>query len=155
MNEIEGHTTVKFQTATELDHDEILEVWEASVRETHDFVDPADILAFRPLVRQMLSEVDVVLTRDDEGRISAFAGVSGDKIEMLFAHPRYIGKGIGKRLFWHAVCELHAKKLDVNENNEKAVNFYLRQGCKVIDRSPLDASGRPYPILHLECLHTE
>lgn len=155
MSTMPGHSSGKFYSATPDDYDEITMVWEESVRATHDFVSPDDVDVFRPIVRnEMLPKCDVVYMRDDSGRISGFAGVVGDKIEMLFVAPKYLGKGVGKRLFWHAVCEMNATKLDVNESNEKAVNFYMRQGCKVIGRSPLDAAGKPYPILHLEWMHS-
>ena len=152
---IAGHSSSKIYTAGPEDYDTIVDVWEQSVRATHDFVTPDDIDRFKPLIRnEMLPNTNVVYMKDDEGRISGFAGVVGDKIEMLFVSPRYFGKGIGKKLFWHAVCEMHAYKLDVNESNVSAVNFYMRQGCKVIGRSPLDGMGKPYPILHLEWAHT-
>ena len=150
-NSIEGHASLAIHPAREEDYDEITRVWEESVRATHSFVSPEDIERLRPLVREeLLPKADVVYTRDDEGRISAFAGVVGDKIEMIFASPRYFDKGLGKLLFWHAVCEMGGTRLDVNEGNEKAVNFYMRQGCKVVGRSPVDGQGNPYPILHLE-----
>ena len=153
---IEGHSSMTIHSAREEDYDEITQVWEDSVRATHDFVSQEDIEQFRPLVRnELLPQAEVVYTRDAEGRISGFAGVVGDKIEMIFIAPRHFGKKLGKLLFWHAVCEMGATRLDVNESNEKAVNFYLRQGCTVIGRSPLDSMGKPYPILHLEWKKSE
>lgn len=151
MPNLKGHSSVRFLAADENDYDALTGVWEASVRATHDFVSPSDIDMYRKSVREeALPHTDVVYLRDDTGAISGFVGVVGDKIEMLFVSPAYRGHGIGKRLFWHAVCELHATKLDVNEQNVDAVNFYMRQGCKVTGRSPLDGMGRPYPLLHLE-----
>ena len=40
-------------------------------------------------------------------------------------------------------------KVDVNEQNPQALGFYQHYGFEVIDRSPLDGSGKPYPILHM------
>lgn len=156
LETLEGHSSTRFYSATPDDHEELVRLWEGSVRATHDFVSSNDVSVFRDIViNEMLPKIDVAYMRDDEGDISGFAGVIGDKIEMLFVAPKYIGKGIGKRLFWHAVCEMNATKLDVNESNVKAVNFYMRQGCKVVGRSPLDSTGKPYPILHLEWTHTQ
>ncbi len=148
---ITGHSSTKIHTAGPENYDAIVDVWEQSVRATHDFVTPEDIDRLKPIIRdKMLPDANVVYMKDDEDRISGFAGIVGDKIEMLFVSPAYFGKGIGKRLFWHAVCEMHADRLDVNESNVAAVNFYMRQGCKVIGRSPVDGMGNPYPILHLQ-----
>jgi putative acetyltransferase len=140
-----------FYRACEGDYDEIVKVWEDSVRATHSFVAPEDIILFRSLVRDGLPNMTVDFARDGEGRISGFVGVAGDKMEMLFAAPKFIGVGIGKSLFLHAVHEMGARKVDVNEDNEHAVSFYMRQGCKMTGRSPLDSTGKPYPVLHLEC----
>ena len=152
MQSIDGHSSAKFYTATENDYDELTALWEASVTETHNFLTPADIASIKRDVRdKYLPAANVVYMRDDAGAISGFAGIVGDKIEMLFVLPKYMGRSIGKRLFMHALFEMKACRLDVNEQNEGAVGFYLRQGCKVAGRSAVDAMGRPFPILHLEC----
>lgn len=146
----------KFYTATEADYGELTELWEASARETHGFVASGDIEAIKRDFRERrLSGATVVYTRDGDGAIAGFVGVAGDKIEMMFVLPKYIGMSIGKRLFMHAVFELRARRLDVNEQNESAVGFYLRQGCRVVGRSAVDADGRPYPVLHMECLYAD
>ncbi len=89
-------------------------------------------------------------TRDENGRITGFLGTSEDKIEMLFLHPRSRGKGIGKALLQYAVNHLHARKVDVNEQNSQAVGFYQHAGFAIVNRSEKDSLGKPYPILHME-----
>ena len=42
-----------------------------------------------------------------------------------------------------------ALAVDVNEQNWPARSFYEALGFVVIGRSPLDDTGRPYPILHM------
>lgn len=69
---------------------------------------------------------------------------------MLFMHPDYRGKGIGKVLLTYAVEALGLRKVDVNEQNEGAVGFYRHYGFEVVGRSELDGTGKPYPILHME-----
>ncbi|MGS2739582.1 GNAT family N-acetyltransferase [Sinomicrobium sp. M5D2P17] len=134
----------------EQDFDEIVEVWEASVRATHDFVKEEDITFFRPLIRDTyLKMMDVKCIRNEEQDIVAFLGVSGPNIEMLFIHPEARGKGLGKRLLQYAVAEMHTDKVDVNEDNVQAVGFYKHMGFKTVDRSALDSTGKPYPIVHM------
>ena len=69
---------------------------------------------------------------------------------MLFIHPEYRGKGIGKTLLDYSIDKLKVTKVDVNEQNEQAVGFYKYCGFEVIKRSELDSSGKPYPTLHME-----
>jgi putative acetyltransferase len=128
----------------------LLEVWEAGVRATHHFLSESDIDFFRPLVRQGLRELPHLLcVRDAAGSPVAFVGVGGDKLEALFVHPAWHRMGVGRRLARYAVVELGATTVDVNEQNEPAVAFYRRLGYVVEGRSPLDGTGRPFPLLHM------
>ena len=130
---------------------DIVEVWEASVRATHSFVTEEDIRHFKPLIlNDYLKMVDLRFVKNEANRIIGFLGVAGDNIEMLFLHPDFIGQGIGKMLVEFAITKLGTTRVDVNEQNPKAVRFYEKAGFKVIGRSEFDPTGRPYPILHME-----
>lgn len=133
------------------DYPEITNVWEASVRATHHFLPESDIQYFKPLVQnEFLQMVDLYCTRNDADQITGFLGVAHGKVEMLFIHPDQRGKGLGKQLLQFAVSQLNATQLDVNEQNEQAVQFYRHMGFRQVARSEVDAMGKPYPILHLE-----
>ncbi len=128
----------------------LAELWEASVRATHDFLPEATIAALRPLVRDhYLAAVTLRIYQDAQGDILGFVGVAEGKVEMLFIDPRTRGRGIGKRLLRHAIDVLGATTVDVNEQNPQAVGFYLHEGFVVQGRSPLDGQGQPHPLLHL------
>ena len=134
------------------DHPALAELWEASVRATHHFVAESDIRSFKPLVRDVyLGAVTLTCAFDggDDGRPLGFSGVADGKIEMLFVAPPAFGRGIGTRLLRHAVETFGACEVDVNEQNARAVEFYLRRGFAVVGRSEVDGTGRPYPLLHL------
>ncbi|WP_338864703.1 GNAT family N-acetyltransferase [Myxococcus stipitatus] len=131
------------------DRQRLVEVWEAAVRATHHFLSEEDIAFFKPLVRDTyLDSVRLTCLRDPEGRISGFIGIADDKVEMLFVDPAQHGQGIGRALLEDAVAR-GARAVDVNEQNPRAVGFYLRMGFVQQGRSELDASGKPFPILHL------
>jgi putative acetyltransferase len=132
------------------DFPRVVEVWEASVRATHDFVSDRDIEIFRPLVAEAIrGEIELRCLRDEEGRVIGFVGVAGHRIEMLFVDPPWFGRGIGGRLLEHAVSDLGASAVDVNEQNPRALGFYRRRGFEVAGRSERDGLGKPYPLLHL------
>ena len=88
--------------------------------------------------------------RDDNQEIMGFMGVSEDNIEMLFIHPDHFKKGLGKAFIQHATQDLNIRKVEVNEQNPGAVDFYKRLGFKVVKRTDTDHLGKPYPILYLE-----
>lgn len=133
------------------DFPRVMEVWEASVRATHHFVSEADIQFFKPLVRDALPQIrQLACVRDEDGRVAGFVAAIKHKVEMLFIHPSARGQGAGRQLLDYAVSMFEARTLDVNEQNEQAVGFYLHSGFEVVGRSELDGTGKPYPLLHLQ-----
>lgn len=133
------------------DYDALTGVWMASVRATHDFLADEDIEFYRrKLPQEYMPAVELYAIRNDEGVWCAFVGLSDDAIEMLFVHPDCFGKGYGSRLLEFAIKEKGRHKVDVNEQNRRALDFYIRRGFTVVDRDETDGEGRPYPILHLE-----
>jgi putative acetyltransferase len=138
------------------DYPRVVDVWEASVRATHHFVSEADIQFFRPLVRDALPQIaECACVRDLAGQVAGFIAVAERKVEMLFMHPNWRGQGAGGRLLRYAVETFGATTLDVNEQNEQALGFYLRQGFEIVGRSELDGTGKPYPLLHLRLSGSE
>ncbi len=137
-------------TATIEDFPRIVVVWEASVRATHHFVSEADIHVFRPMVRDALPQIPaLVCVRDDGGCVAGFIAVADGSVEMLFIDPAARGQGAGRLLLQHAIAALGATRLDVNEQNERALGFYTHMGFAVVGRSALDGTGKPYPLLHM------
>lgn len=84
--------------------DELLAVWEKSVRSSHHFLKEEDIAYFRPLVRdRYFPAVSLFVIRNAGGRIAAFMGLSDDMLEMLFVLPQEQGHGYGRLLADYAV----------------------------------------------------
>ncbi|MFM5143674.1 acetyltransferase [Aeromonas veronii] len=141
---------MKIDTVTRADYPALIELWEASVRATHHFLQEAEILALKPLILEhYLDAVTLHCARTEEGRIAGFCGLCDGKIEMLFVAPGARGSGVGCLLVSHAITQGGATLVDVNEQNEQAVGFYLKMGFTVTGRSPLDGQGKPYPLLHM------
>lgn len=138
------------ETPSATDLPRLLEVWEAAIRATHDFLEEHDIQLLKPLlIGQYFPQVQLSCIRGEDGNISGFLGYAEGKVEMLFVDPLNHDTGVGRALLKHAVTHLGATQVDVNEQNPKALGFYLSQGFVVERRSPLDDGGRPFPILHL------
>lgn len=74
------------------------------------------------------------------------------ELEMLFVHPNYMGKGIGKQLLSH----VFTKALQLRANyitllsDPNAVPFYLSQGYHIVDKKESSIAGRFLPIMKLE-----
>jgi len=69
---------------------------------------------------------------------------------MLFLDPKYFGQGFGKMLMDFALSELAVDKVDVNEQNINAVNFYKKFGFGIVERTEKDDQGRDYPLLRMK-----
>src|SRR5947207_13934899 len=86
------------------DYDTLVELWERSVRATHDFLTEDDIGALRPLVREALSddalELWVLAERADVA--VGFMGLAEHDIAALFLEPAHRGQGWGRRRVTHA-----------------------------------------------------
>lgn len=80
--------------------------------------------------------------------------VSEGNLEMLFIAGDLRGKGYGRKMLEHAIQYLNATKVDVNEQNTQAVEFYKKFGFKVVNRTDKDSEGRDYPILKMEIYGT-
>lgn len=133
------------------EYDAILSLWEKSVRASHDFLSDEDIDFLKPVVRnQALPDLILKGIRNSEGEIIGFIGIAERSVEALFVSPTAFGKGIGKALMIYAERVHGTDKVDVNEQNQKALGFYRQLGYEITGRSPVDGQGRPFPVLHLE-----
>lgn len=127
----------------------LLDIWLRSVRATHGFLTEADIQELLPVVRDAaLPALEVwVLSLDD--RPIGFVGLDGPKLEALFLDPAHLRQGGGRLLVEHARRLKGPLTVDVNEQNPGALRFYESLGFRIVGRSELDGSGRPFPLLHL------
>jgi len=132
----------------------ILDIWEASVRASHDFLKDEDIVSFRMLVAQAAASVSTLLVAHAEGPVG-FMGLEARKIEMLFLHPSCFRRGIGTQMVQYALGRYGVDAVDCNEQNPGALAFYERMGFRVVSRSATDGSGHPFPLLSLLLPHQE
>ena len=145
--------------------DELVCLWQASVRATHHFLSERDILTLESEVRSALVQIPELYAFSERGKILGFIGLADGKAEMLFVSPDCFGRGIGSELLTFAgigtvlmnTILQEAKEsgarmvvLETQTCNENAIAFYRKHGFAVDGRSPLDDQGNPFPILHLK-----
>lgn len=130
------------------DYADVIRIWEASVRATHHFLNPEDITFYKSIIPEALPQVKLFIY-ENEGQAAGFMGISGNTLDMLFIDPDYRRKGIGSKLFQYAQSEFQISRVDVNEQNQQAVDFYLKTGFVQTGRRATDDFGKAYPILEL------
>lgn len=129
---------------------QLLAVWEKSVRETHLFLSDTEIENIKKYVPEALNEVaHLLIANDEEGHAAAFMGIENETLEMLFIAPEHRGKGLGKELLSLGIEKYGVKQLTVNEQNPQAIGFYEHLGFKVYKRKDNDEQGNPYPLLYM------
>ena len=130
------------------DHDTLIDIWLRSVKATHTFLTEQDIHILLPEVRNALARLELWVLCSSEGTVG-FLGLADSKVEALFLAPESFRLGGGRMLLDHARHLKGTLTVDVNEENVAAVRFYEACGFAVAGRSPLDSSGRPFPLLHM------
>lgn len=141
----------RISTVTQDEFEALTDIWEQSVRATHDFLSEDDIVMLRPKVlNNYLPLMALRAYRDEQRKILGFVGALNGKVEMLFIAPDSRGAGIGKALLKYAVDIMAAHELDVNEQNPQALGFYQHMGFQVVGRSAVDGLANPFPLLHMK-----
>ena len=145
MNIIE----IEDRTATLIQ--QLLEIWEASVKATHHFLSVDEIAMIKEYVPMAIQEIPHLIVAVNEQQIPiAFMGVAGQTLEMLFVFAKERGQGYGKALLEYGIKTYAVNKLTVNEQNPSAKGFYEHMGFTVYKRSDMDEQGNPYPLLYMK-----
>ncbi|WP_426809137.1 acetyltransferase [Pseudomonas sp. WOUb67] len=132
------------------DYPQLLDIWLRAVRATHHFLQPSDIDALLPQLRDVyFPAVELWVAVDTDDQPLGFIGFNEHHVEMLFVDPERHGQGIGRALLDFGRQSRSAMSVDVNEQNPQATGFYQHYGFVQTGRSPLDGEGRPFPLLHM------
>lgn len=155
---------MRIEKAKAADWPRLMEIWAAAVRATHHFLSEEDFNHFQEVIPRNTCPVsEVYLAAPESGPGAEAVGFislshpedkssptpSPSTVEMLFVDPAFHRQGIGSALLDFARAKYPALLLDVNEQNPGALAFYQSYGFRLTGRSELDASGRPYPLLHM------
>ena len=142
---------VEMKERTPLLVQQLLDIWEGSVRATHLFLSDSEIEKIKGYVPQAIREIPhLIVGENDIGIPVAFIGIDGQKLEMLFVSDEARGRGFGKALLRYGVDVYGVNELSVNEQNPQAEGFYEYLGFRVFKRTDCDEQGNPYPILYMK-----
>ena len=76
---------MKIENASKDDYLVLIEIWEKSVRATHDFLPEENIKSLKPLILEhYFDAVDLRVVKNDSDNIIGFIGVAEANVEMLF-----------------------------------------------------------------------
>ena len=130
--------------------EQLLGVWESSVKATHLFLSENEIEDIKKYIPQALSEIPHLIIVENENQVPmGFMGIIEQHLEMLFISDKERGKGLGKKLLQYGIEKYAISDLAVNEQNPLAKGFYEHMGFKVYKRTDHDEQGNPYPLLYM------
>jgi putative acetyltransferase len=141
---------VEVKDRTTLLIEQLLKVWESSVKATHLFLSEDEIENIKKYVPQALKEIPFLITAENENQIPiGFMGIVEQHLEMLFISQEERGKGLGKELLQYGIEKHSVQDLAVNEQNPLAKGFYEHMGFEAYKRTEFDEQGNPYPLLYM------
>jgi GNAT superfamily N-acetyltransferase len=114
-----------------------------------------DILTIRP---EFIANNENYVA-DEGAQVVGFYGLvrqlSQMSLEHLWVLPEFMGKGIGRALFNHAIDRAHALGFEsiLIESDPNAEGFYKRMGARLVGSSvsELDGQRRELPLLIMNC----
>ena len=131
--------------------EQLLKVWESSVKATHFFLSEDEIERIKKYVPQALKEIPFLIIAENGNHIPVgFMGIVEQHLEMLFISHEERGKGLGKELLEYGIEKYLVNDLAVNEQNLLAKGFYEHMGFEVYKRTEYDEQGNPYPLLYMK-----
>lgn len=140
---------VKDRTTSLLE--QLLAVWENSVKATHLFLSEREIENIKKYVPQALKEIPYLIIVENGNQIPVgFMGIVEQHLEMLFISHEERGKGLGKELLKYGIEKYSVNDLAVNEQNPLAKGFYEHMGFEIYKRTECDEQGNPYPLLYMK-----
>ena len=110
----------------ETDLNNIMKLWLGTNISAHDFIDEEYWNSNYQQVSQMMPKATIYIY--EENTIKGFIGLSGNYIAGLFVESNSQSKGIGKALLDHIKSSNEELVLHVFRKNERAVQYYLREG---------------------------
>lgn len=139
---------VKKRTAPLIE--QLLTIWESSVRATHLFLSDHEIEEIKTYVPQALKEIPYLILIENENQAPVgFMGIVEQHLEMLFIANEERGKGLGKELLTYGIEKYLVNDLAVNEQNPLAKDFYEHMGFEVYKKTAFDEQGNPYPLIYM------
>lgn len=122
---------VKIRKANEANINRVMDIWLRANLEAHNFVDPNYWKDNFAMVKQEIQSADVFVV-EIKNEIVGFAGLKEDYLAGIFFDQKVRHQGLGTELLNYLKQRYSQLILDVYQKNLAAVNFYQKNGFKII-----------------------
>ena len=117
----------------EKDTERVMQIWLEVNIETHNFVLSDYWLSQYQSVQEQLLLADIYVYEQDK-KIQGFVGMMDDYLAGIFVDKKCRSMGIGKELLECVKENYPVFTLNVYQKNQRAVDFYLREGLSVVSK---------------------
>lgn len=133
----------------EKDMEAVMDIWLTSNIETHDFIPEIYWRKNYEAVRAAIGRAEVCVY-EDGGQILGFVGIVEDYIAGIFVKKEFRSAGIGRELLENGKKNHKRLLLDVFAENERALEFYVREGFRIdMERVGDDTGKKEYRMVWL------
>ena len=130
------------------DVDSVAEIWLDTNIKAHNFVPAKHWESNFTLVKEMFLQAEMYLYEEEKTRqILGFVGLNGNYIEGIFVCGEAQSQGIGKRLLDFVKERKEFLRLGVYQKNERAVQFYKREGFQIESENVDEDTGEKEYIM--------
>lgn len=128
------------------DLNQVMELWLNGNIEAHDFIPRNYWESNAPMVREQLLRAEIYVYETD-GKILGFVGLQGDYLAGIFVDRHARSMGIGGQLIHYVQKIRRTLTLNVYRKNQRAMEFYLREGFSVLSEDIDEATGETDIVL--------
>lgn len=122
--------------------DQIMEIWLESTIKAHDFIPEKYWQDNYQTVKNDYIPISKTYVYEEAGEIKGFISIIEENfIGALFVSSNCQNQGIGSKLIDYVSKNFPKLTLAVYKQNEKALNFYLKKGFKIIEQVTNEDSG--------------
>ena len=118
------------RTLRQSDIDTVMNIWLSSNIQAHAFIPKEYWIKHFKQVKEMLPH-STVYVYEGNGSVQGFIGLTEHHIEGIFVAESMRGKGIGTQLLNQAKQLFSSLTLQVYEQNQSALQFYLKEGFQI------------------------
>ena len=115
------------------DLDYVVKIWLESNIQAHSFIESEYWKENKEEVRKMLPH-SLIQVAEIDGNIVGFIGMNETRIEGLFVSSDFQSRGIGHSLIEWAKTGNEELTLSVYQKNQRALQFYLKEGFVIGER---------------------
>ena len=115
------------------DLDYVVKIWLESNIQAHSFIESDYWKENKEEVRKMLPH-SLIEVAEIDGNIVGFIGMNETRIEGLFVSSDFQSRGIGHSLIEWAKTGNEELTLSVYQKNQRALQFYLKEGFVIGER---------------------